>query len=100
DRDRPHATFFGHAAQRSDASEPSMSRFVFAVLITCALSACGPRGLRWDYTIPSTLEGSPMRAAVRDGGCEGAVRWETDFVDGATSSAPPTLPAGTYGVEL
>ncbi len=63
------------------------------------LTACSPRALRWEYTLPAGLEGSPMTARVRNGGCSGDVRYERAFDDGDSTDGPLLTP-GTYGVEL
>lgn len=65
-----------------------------------AIGGCG-RTIRWEYSMPSSLDGSAMVARVRAGSCAGTdVIFERGFVDGMSSGDGPVLGAGTYGVEI
>src|SRR5690242_18452388 len=71
------------------------------VAVALVLIGCEPRALRWEYDMPSALDGSTIRARVIGGNCSGAdVRWETSFVDGSSAPSGPRLAAGGYGLEV
>lgn len=76
-----------------------MSRLSAIALVLLA-AGCG-RSMRWEYELPSGLEGADMVARVRSGGCAGGtIVYEQPFTDGGPAVSGPVLGAGTYGVEL
>ncbi len=71
-----------------------------ALLVVPLVAGCG-RAMRWEYSMPSSFDGSAMVARVRVGSCAGTeVRYERAFTDGESAGDGPVLPEGTYGVEI
>jgi alpha-tubulin suppressor-like RCC1 family protein len=69
-------------------------------LLALLSAGCG-RTMRWEYSMPSTFDGSMMVARVRAGSCEGTtVLFEREFIDGESAGDGPVLSPGDYAVEI